>query len=162
MEFVKQNGVYRGVLLTTDQAVQPEVAAWPDDNIEEADVIATIAGEPYGGTKTVEPASEVGQHIITLDCSGVAAGSVIQISGEYYIDLIRYTWAEEIYVSADVAVQAIAEADQRFVLDGGVYKLAVYEKGTATEILTRKNIKQLDGTDMTDPTTQVFGGFQEP
>jgi len=162
MEFVKQDGIYRGILLTTDQATFPETAAWPDDNIEAADVIAKIAGAVYGGTKTVTQGSDVGQHIITLDCDSVASGSVIELSGEYYIDLIRYTWSAEVYVSADAAVQAIAEADQRFVLDTGIYKLAVYEKGTATEILTRKNIKQLNGSNMTDPATQILGGFQEP
>jgi len=162
MEFVRQDGTIRLFLLTTDQALFPEVGAWPDDNIEAADVIAKIAGTVYGGTKTVTQQADVGLHLITLDCTGVASGSVIELSGEYFIDSVRYAWSEQVFVDPSVAIQSIAEADQRFILSSGIYKLAVYEKGTATEILTRKNIKQLDGTDMTDPTTQVLGGFQEP
>lgn len=162
MEFVRQDGTIRLYLLTTDQATFPETAAWPDDNIEAADVIAKIAGTVYGGTKTVTQQTDVGLHLITVDCDGVASGSVVELSGEYYIDSVRYAWSEQVFVDPSVAIQQIAEADQRFLLDSGVYKLVVYEKGTTTEILTRKNIKQLDGTNMTSPSTQVLGGFQEP
>lgn len=161
MEFVKLNGTYRGVLYTTDQSSYPETAAWPDDDIEAADVTATVDGASYGGTKTVTKQSEIGLHVITLDCSGVSSGSIIQLSGEYYIDLVRYYWQTQIFVDPSVAIQEVAEADQRFVLDSGVYKLAVYRKGTATELLTRKNIKQLNGSNMTDPSTQILGGFQQ-
>lgn len=165
MENVKLNGTYRGILLTADLSATPNEAAWPDDDIVAGDLTATIAGSAYAGTKTITKsavAGETGKHTITLDCTGVASGSMIELSGEYYIDSVRYYFATEIFVDPSVAIQSIAEADQRFILASGVYKLAVYEKGTTTEILTRKNIKQLDGTDMTDPTTQVLGGFQEP
>lgn len=165
MENVKLNGTYRGILLTADLSVTPNEAAWPDDDIVAGDLTVTIAGVVYAGAKAITKsavAGETGKHTITLDCTGVAAGAMIELSGEYYIDSVRYYFATEIYVDAGPAIQKIAEADQRFLLDGGIYKLVVYDKGTSTEILDRKNIKQLDGTDMTSPSTQVLGGFQEP
>lgn len=60
------------------------------------------------------------------------------------------------------SIQKIAESDQLFVANGSIYELRVYERGTDKEILDRKRIKKLGGTDMTSPGTEVLGGFQEP
>lgn len=159
MEFVSVDGTYRGILQTLDAS---DEATWPDIDIASSHLAATKEGAAFGGAITVTENTTVGEHTITLDATGAVAGEYLQLTGEYYVDGIRYYFSEEIYVDAGPTIQKIAEADQRFLLDGGVYKLVVYEKGTATEILTRKNIKQLDGTDMTSPSTQVLGGFQEP
>jgi len=113
MEYVQKDGIYRGILLTADRTSIPEQSAWPDDDIVIGDVVATIAGVIYAGTKTVTKQAEIGKHIITLDCTGVPAGSVIEISGEYYIDSIRYWWAAEIYVSADVVAATGASPDAK-------------------------------------------------
>lgn len=165
MQIVKLNGIYVGEMTTVNKAALPELATWPDSVILAASLSVKVNGVNHLGTKTITRsviAGETGKHTITIDCAGVAAGSMIELSGEYYIDSVRYYFATEIYVEASPTIQKIAEADQRFLLDGGVYKLVVYETGTETEILTRKNIKQLDGTNMTSPSTQVLGGFQEP
>jgi hypothetical protein len=165
MEHVKVDGMYRGVLLTADLTSTPSEAAWPDDDILAGDLSVTISGVDYGGSKSITKsaiAGQTGKHTIVIDLDGVSAGTMLELSGEYYIDSVRYFFTTEIYVDASPAIQAIAEADQRFVLDAGIYRLAVYEKGTSTEILARKNIKQLNGANMTDPATQILGGFQEP
>lgn len=64
-----------------------------------------------------------------------------------------------------VAVEDItkfAEADQQFVLSGGVYVMRLYERGTTTQLVPDKAVKQIDGTSaLTDFSTQTFGGILE-
>jgi hypothetical protein len=68
------------------------------------------------------------------------------------------TAAEEI-----VATRKVVEADVVLELDAGVYVQKTLERGTATELIPDKVIKQPSGTDLTNPATQRFGGAaQEP
>ncbi len=161
MEFVRQDGTVRLFLLTTDQALFPEVGAWPDDNIEAADVIAKIAGTVYGGTKTVTQQTDIGLHLITLDCDGVASGSVIELSGEYYIDSVRYAWSEQVFVDPSVAVQDSIDSDWTTVFEDDVWKGRTTKRGTSTLVIPDKTLKQSDGSDVIDIDTQGIAGFVE-
>jgi len=103
MEYVKLNGVYRSVLLTADLTTTPNEAAWPDTDIIASDISVSISGAPYLGNKTITKSvvvGETGKHTITLDCTGLAAGTIIELSGAYLIDSVRYYFATEIYVDA--------------------------------------------------------------
>jgi hypothetical protein len=137
MEFVTLNGTYRGYLQTTDQATFPETAAWPDSNIEAADVVAKILGVVYGGTKTVTQQTDIGLHLITIDCTGVEAGTVIELSGEYYIDLIRYVWSEQLFVGINSStIDDASEIITAFKADA--------DFGTAGLLLDAKRARQFD------------------
>lgn len=164
MENVKLNGTYRGVLLTADLTTTPNEAAWPDDDIIAGDLTVTIAGVVYAGAKAITKsavAGETGKHTITLDCTGVAAGAMIELSGEYYIDSVRYYFATEIYVDAGPAIQDSIDSDWVPVLDGGVWKGRTTKRGTATLVIPDKTLKQPDGNDVTDIDTQPIAGFTE-
>jgi hypothetical protein len=39
--------------------------------------------------------------------------------------------------------------------------LKTYERGTVIELIPAKTAKQPDGNDLTDPTTQLLGGYVE-
>jgi hypothetical protein len=59
------------------------------------------------------------------------------------------------------AIRKLSEADQRLVEVGGLQVLKTYERGTVIELIPAKTAKQPDGNDLTDPTTQLLGGYVE-
>lgn len=61
------------------------------------------------------------------------------------------------------ATRKVVEADVVLELDGSVYVQKTLERGTTTELIPDKIIKQPSGSDLTNPATQRFGGAaQEP
>ncbi len=60
-------------------------------------------------------------------------------------------------------VQDLLEADETLVLSGGVYAKRITKRGTSLMLIPDKVLKQPSGTDLTNPSTQRFGGAaQEP
>lgn len=161
MSAVTVNETYYAQLIVTDKTVTPEITSPVDPGSLSASV--TLDGAPYTETSVVFTAtSEIGIYRMSLDCDGVAPGKTLLITGSYLVNGVRYAFADDVFIDSGASIKDIAEADQRFLLDDGIYKLVVYRRGTSVEILDRKNIKQLGGTDMTNPATQILGGFQEP
>lgn len=112
MEYVKLNGMYRGILLTADLTTTPNEAAWPDADIVSGDLTVTVGGVTHPGSKSITKSAvsgETGKHTIVIDCNGVAEGLTIELSGAYYIDSVRYYFAAEIYVSSSTALTGEAE-----------------------------------------------------
>lgn len=117
--------------------------------------------------------SEVGNGFFvtaTLDLSSAAAGQVDVAA----LDPDGYAaWAGPISVdgsgnivdgSVDAQVAALHDlvaADQMLEDVAGVRKLKYYRKGTSTELITAKTAKQPNGSDLTDPTTQLLAGYKE-
>jgi hypothetical protein len=66
--------------------------------------------------------------------------------------------------SADLtSIRNLIEADVVLELDAGIYVQKTLLRGTSTELIPDKVIKQPTGNDLTDPITQRFGGAaQEP
>jgi hypothetical protein len=60
-----------------------------------------------------------------------------------------------------IETNQVAKADQVVEAITGGYELAVKSKGTGTEILPRKRVKQLDGSNLTSFVTQAVGGYVE-
>jgi hypothetical protein len=61
------------------------------------------------------------------------------------------------------AIRLLVEADQVVVLDGGDYKVRTTQRGTATQLIPDKILKQPGATDLTNPAEQQYGGAaQEP
>ena len=68
-----------------------------------------------------------------------------------------------VIIAANVeAMRKVVEADVVLELYGGVYVQKTLERGTETELIPDKVIKQPSGTDLTNPATQRFGGAAQP
>ena len=59
------------------------------------------------------------------------------------------------------ALADLLEADQVLIDEGGVQKLKTYKRGTSTELIPAKTAKQPSGVNLTDPQTQLLGGYRE-
>ena len=60
------------------------------------------------------------------------------------------------------AVKKLLEADRISVLVAGTYYERTLERGTSTQLIPDKTIKQVDGvTDLSNPITQRYGGSVE-
>jgi len=158
MNPVKIDGTYRDSLLTLNAS---NVADWPDIDIVAGHLSATKNGSAFAGTIAVSKATETGVHTVTLDATGAVAGDYLQLSGEYYVDSIRYYFSSEIYVDAGSAIQDSIDSDWVPVLNGGVWKGRTTKRGTSTQVIPDKNLKQSDGSDITDIDTQPIAGFTE-
>lgn len=59
-------------------------------------------------------------------------------------------------------IKDLLEADVVTEMVDDVLVIHTYQRGTETELIPDKTVKQTSGDDLTNPATQLFGGAQEP